>query len=129
MVYLTNKEANKIIKELSNSHNKEIKEIIKKLKSSEKRKIYVTDTIAIKKLLQKAFDEKRKVKIRYYSPHSDEFTTREIDIYQINANSIVTYCHLRDDERVFAIERIRSAAILDEKYSIPKDWNPENIIL
>ena len=129
MVYLTNKEANKIIKELSNSHNKEIKEIIKKLKSSEKRKIYVTDTIAIKKLLQKAFDEKRKVKIRYYSPHSDEFTTREIDIYQINANSIVTYCYLRDDERVFAIERIRSAAILDEKYSIPKDWNPENIIL
>ena len=29
----------------------------------------------------------------------------------------------------FAIERINSAAILDEKYTIPKNWSPENIIL
>jgi len=129
MVYLTKKDANKIIKQLSNSRNKEIKEVIKKLKSSEKRKIYVNNNTAIKKLLQKAFDEKRKIKIRYYSPHSDEFTTRVIEIYQINTNSIITYCYLRDDERVFVIERIRSAAILDEKYSIPKNWSPESIIL
>jgi hypothetical protein len=32
-------------------------------------------------------------------------------------------------ERTFAIERIRSAAIFDEKYEIPENWTPESIIL
>ena len=91
--------------------------------------VYIKNKSEIRKLLQKAFDEKRKVKIIYYSPHSDEHTTRIIDIYQIYINSIIAYCHLREDERIFAIERINSAALLDEKYEIPKGWRPESIIL
>lgn len=129
MVYLTKKEAKKIAKALPKNSDKEIKNIIKRLKSPEKRIVYVTRKLEIRKLLHKAFDEKRKVKIRYYSPHSDEHTTRIIDIYQIYINSIIAYCHLREDERTFAIKRINSATILDEKYSIPKNWTPESIIL
>ena len=128
MIYLSKKDVNTIIRELSNTSNKKIKCMLKKIKSS-KKKVYVKNKSEIRKLLQKAFNEKRKVKIRYYSPHSDEHTTRIIDIYQIYTNSIIAYCHLREDERIFAIERINSAAILDEKYTIPKNWSPENIIL
>lgn len=128
MVYLSKEDAKKIIKLLSNVKDKEIKNVIKKINSSEK-KVYVKDKSGIRKLLQKAFNEKRKVKIRYYSPHSDEHTTRVINIYQIYINSIIAYCHLREDERTFAIERINSAALLDEKYKIPANWTPESIIL
>lgn len=128
MVYLSKKDADIITRKLSNTSNKEIKCILKKIKSPEKR-VYVRDKSEIRKLLQKAFDEKKKVKIRYYSPHSDEFTSRIIDIYQIYINSVIAYCHLRGEERTFVIERINSAAILDEKYIIPKNWNPESIIL
>ncbi len=128
MVYLSEKDAEIIIKELSKCDNKEIKNIIKKIKNP-KKKIYVRELSKIKKLLKKSFNEKRKVKIRYYSPHSDESTNRIIDVRKIYSNCIIAYCHLREDERVFKTDRINSVAILDEKYSIPEDWYPENKIL
>jgi len=128
MVYLSKKDTDKIIKKLSNTSSKEIKNLIKKM-NSQKTMVYVKDTVGIRKLIKKAFKEKRKVKIRYYSPHSDESTIRVIEIYQIHTNAIIAYCHLRDDERVFRIDRINSAAILNEKYSIPRGWVPESIIL
>ena len=129
MVYLTKKEAEEIVKEVSDSQNKKIKEIVKKLKSPEKRRVYVNDKQEIKKLLRKAFNEKRKVKIRYYSFHSDESTTRIIDIYKIYKRAITAFCHLREEERNFVIDRINSATLLDEKYNIPNNWEPEDIIL
>ena len=129
MVYLTKKESNKIVKELSKNPDKEINKLLQKIRFPEKMRAYNKDKSEIRKLLQKAFDEKRKVKIRYYSPHSDEHTTRIIDIYQIYLNSIIAYCHLRKDERTFAIERINSVAILEKKFKIPKNWSPESIIL
>ncbi len=129
MVYLTKKEVEKVTKELSKNKNKQIKGIIKKLKSPEKKRIYVTSRVDINRLLKKAFNEKRKVKIRYYSPHNDENTTRVVDIYKIYNGVITVFCHLREDERNFVIDRINSVAILDEKYSIPKGWTPESIIL
>ncbi len=129
MVYLSKKDADRIAKALSSNSDKEIKSIVKKINSLKKGKIYVKEKSDIWNLLRKAFDQKRQVKIRYYSPHSDEHTARIIDIYEIYINSIIAFCHLREDERTFAIERINSATILDEKYKIPKDWSPESIIL
>ena len=128
MVYLTKKESGRIAKELSNTSNKEINKIVKKLKSLEKKRVYVSGKLEIRKLLRNAFDNKRKVKIRYYSFHSDEHTTRIIDIYRLYTNSIIAYCYLREEERTFVIARINSAAILDEKYSIPENWSPESIV-
>src|SRR3989344_8457165 len=129
MTYLSKKDADIIIKELSNVSNAKIKRIIKKLKSPEKRRVYVTSKADINKLLKRALKEKRKVKIRYYSPHNDESTIRVVDIYKIYNGVIAGFCHLREDERNFVIYRINSATILEEKYSIPKGWSPESIIL
>jgi predicted DNA-binding transcriptional regulator YafY len=129
MVHLTKEEAETIVGELSESSNKKVKEIVKKLKSPEKRTIYIKEKKEINQLLKKAFKERRQVKIRYYSPHSDENTTRIINIYQIHGDCITTFCHLREEERVFRVDRIGSATILDKKYKIPKGWKSENIIL
>jgi predicted DNA-binding transcriptional regulator YafY len=129
MVYLTKKEADKIAKELSKSQDEEIKAIVKKLSSPKKRAVYVHDKAGIMRLLKRAFKEKRKVKMSYYSLSSDGVRTRIVDIYQIYNGCIIAFCHLREEERTFVIDRINSAAILDEKYKIPKDWSPESIIL
>jgi len=128
MVSLTKAQKNKLKEILIKSEDKQAKEILEKL-NKEKRLEYIHGSKNIRRLLKKAFEEKKKVKIRYYSPHSDEHTTRIIDIYQIYINSIIAFCHLRDEERTFAIERINSVALLDEKYTIPKNWSPESIIL
>ena len=129
MVYLTKKDAEGVVRELSKSKDKHIKEVVKKIKSPAKIRVYVNDKQGIERLLKKAFSEKRKIKIRYYSPNTDEHTTRVIDIYRAYTDAIIAFCHLRDEERTFAIERINSAALLDEKYEIPKGWRPESIIL
>jgi len=128
MVYLSKKDVQIIIKELPNTSNEEMKRILQKLRS-QKNLIYVRTEREIKKLLQKAFNEKRRVKIKYYSPHSDENTNRIIDVYQLHKDCIIAFCNLREDKRTFVIDRINSDAILDEIYSIPKGWAPESIIL
>jgi predicted DNA-binding transcriptional regulator YafY len=128
MAYLSKKDTEKVIKKLSNSKSKEISKIINKLKS-EKRIEYARTQPEIERLIKKAFQEKKQLKIRYYSLSSDEVTSRIIDIYQIHKNCIVAFCHLRDEERTFVTSRIQSAAILDGAYSIPKGWSPESIIL
>ena len=61
MIYLSKKDADVIIRELSNFPNKEIKNLIKRLKSPEKRRVYVSGKSEIRKLLRKAFDEKKKI--------------------------------------------------------------------
>ncbi|MBU0760966.1 MAG: WYL domain-containing protein [Nanoarchaeota archaeon] len=47
----------------------------------------------------------------------------------MHKDCIVAFCNLREDERTFVIDRINAAALLDDKYSIPKGWEPESIIL
>lgn len=129
MTYLTKKEAETIMQALPKKHTEEIAAIIKKIQSPPLRRIYVTDTSRIERLLKRAFKEKRKVKINYYSHSSDEVTNRIIDIYQWHDDCIIAYCNLREDERTFVLKRINKAALLDETYTIPKGWKPESIIL
>ncbi|MEK6829479.1 MAG: WYL domain-containing protein [Nanoarchaeota archaeon] len=129
MVYLNKKETEKVIRELSKTKDKEIVDVVKKMKSPQKRINYAYDPKEIKLLLRKAFKEKRKIKINYYSLSSDEVTSRVIDIYQLHDDCVVAYCNMRKEERTFVIKRINKATLLSENYFIPKDWKPESIIL
>ncbi len=81
------------------------------------------------KLLKNAFKDKKSVKIGYYSLHSDEHTTRVIDVYKIWKDAITAFCHLRQEDRTFVIGRISSAAVLEKSYRIAKGWKPQSIIL
>lgn len=129
MVHLNKKEAEEIVRALSKIKSKKIAEIVKKIKFPQKKLIYVGDKNQINALLKKAFKEKRKVKINYYSLSSDEVTSRVIDIYQLHNDCVVAYCHLREDERTFVKDRINKVALLNDKYKIPKNWSPESIII
>jgi predicted DNA-binding transcriptional regulator YafY len=121
MVSLTKFEKEKLKKILIKSKDKEAKQILNKI-NKEKRLKYVYNQKEINTLLRNAYKEKKVVKISYYSLLSDEVKWRKVDIYQIENNFIIAYCHLRKEERTFVIQRINQAAILNETYKIPKGW-------
>lgn len=125
MVYFTKSEKDKLNEILVKSKDKKIKKILRKIKE-EKRLTYVYNLNDIRLLLKKAYNQKKKVKIRYYSLSSDEVKWRTVSIYQFDKDFIIAYCHLRNGERVFRTQRISQATMLDEGYSIPKGWKPEN---
>ena len=88
MVYLSKKDKETIIKELSKTNNKRTFGIVNKLKFP-KKIVYAKGESEIRNLLYKAFNENKRAKIKYYGPQSDEFTNRVIEIYQIGINFII----------------------------------------
>ncbi|MBU2576719.1 MAG: WYL domain-containing protein [Nanoarchaeota archaeon] len=125
MVSLTKIEKQKLKEILAKSESKEAKNILNKL-SKEKKLKYVYNKKGIKTLLKKAYREKKKVKIRYYSLSSGEVKWRKVAIYQFDPDFIIAFCYLRNEERTFVNNRISQATILDESYSIPRDWVSES---
>jgi predicted DNA-binding transcriptional regulator YafY len=75
----------------------------------------------------RALAEHRTLRVRYYSLSHDAETDRRIDPYHLtyfNGGAyLVAYCHLRHEVRVFAVERIRSAAVLRETFVVPPDFD------
>ena len=128
MVYLSKKEAEMIISALSKTNDDKITKIVNKIKLHPIRPIYARSRLEIKALLKKAFKERKKVRINYYSLSSDEVTNRIIDIYRLHSDCVVAYCNLREEESTFVINRINKVALLDKKYEIPKNWVSESVI-
>lgn len=77
-------------------------------------------SVSIKGKLWEAFRMRKKVKIKYYSLSSDEVKWRVISIYKYGKSFIQGFCHLRNSERTFVIDRIRSATVQEESYTISK---------
>ena len=127
MISFTKTEKNKLKEILTKSKDKQAKEILRKFEN-EKMLKYVDDKKEIKSLLNKAFKEKKKVKIRYYSLSSDEVKWRTVTIYQLSSDFIIAFCHLRGEERTFVTDRISKATMLDDSYKIPNGWEPESIV-
>ncbi len=125
MVSLTKGEKKKLKEILAESKEIEAKNILNKIKKEKKLK-YAYEQKNIKELLKKAFQEKKKVKIRYYSLSLDEVKWREVAIYQFDSDFIIAFCYLRNEERTFVMNRISQAAMFDENYKIPKGGVPKS---
>ena len=71
----------------------------------------------------------RKVMVAYRSPRSGEVRQRVIAPYALEptASGIYIICHddWADDIRTFKLARLESAQLLDELYTIPADFDPE----
>ena len=74
-----------------------------------------------------AIREKRSVLIKYHTLSSDEIRERKVDPYHIyNFQGVwyfCGYCHLRKEIRDFALDRIISISLLNEKFTIREDFN------
>lgn len=74
--------------------------------------------------LQQAIHEKRVARIQYHAQHSNKITTRDIEPSEfalLDKSWMVTaYCRLRQDSRVFRLDRIDQCSLLNEYFS-PQD--------
>ena len=65
----------------------------------------------------------RRVELCYYTSASDEQTTRVIDPYAVYTRDghwyVLAWCHRAEGERVFRVDRIRSASALDQPFDDP----------
>lgn len=75
----------------------------------------------ILKTLQQAIGQRRVVRIHYYS-RQDEATQRDIEPSYLTYNNgvwyITAYCRLRQDERVFRLDRIKALHLKEEHFSV-----------
>jgi predicted DNA-binding transcriptional regulator YafY len=78
--------------------------------------------------LEKAFDNRTRVEIEYFSMEKAEGIKRKIDIYYKSRRYIIAFCHLRGSMRKFRTSRIMSAEPTEEKYSIPDDFDKRKFL-
>jgi DNA polymerase III epsilon subunit-like protein len=72
-------------------------------------------------LLRDAFRERRSVVIEYQSTSEPVagVIRREVDVWFLRLPKLQGYCHLRQAERVFRLERIRSVELGTRTYEVP----------
>ena len=79
--------------------------------------------------IERALAEQRTLRLRYYSLSRDAETDREVDPYHLTYFNggvyLVAFCHLRRDVRLFAVERIRAAAVLRDTFVVPESFDVE----
>jgi proteasome accessory factor C len=75
--------------------------------------------------LQKAGAERHRVRIDYYAHGRDERTTRDVDPYRVYNDHgqwyLVGYDHLREEERLFRVDRVVEVELLDETFEPPEE--------
>jgi proteasome accessory factor C len=70
--------------------------------------------------LRRAADSHHQVRLDYYSYGRDEWTQRVIDPHRVFGSAgqwyVAAYCHRVDDDRLFRLDRMRSAKVLEETF-------------
>lgn len=80
-------------------------------------------------VLARAWTDGRKAKIRYFTLGEEKATERTIEPYFIqpaaleHANYVIAYCRRAKEVRTFKVERIENIELLDEHYTVPKDFD------
>ncbi|MCA9297707.1 MAG: WYL domain-containing protein, partial [Phycisphaerales bacterium] len=75
--------------------------------------------------LRDAFRLRRTVIIDYISTSDplEGIVKREVSIWKLKVPRIQGWCHLREGERVFRMDRIRSVDLTENTYEIPADFD------
>lgn len=91
---------------------------------------YIKIKTDIRDVFEKIFQairEKKRVQIEYFSLSSGEKRERKVDPYHLyNFQGVwyfCGYCHLRNEVRDFALDRIEKIETLQETFELPKDFN------
>lgn len=79
------------------------------------------------KVIRQGLESRRKIHLVYQSQSKDEVTERNVDPWALFISGgrwyLVGWCHRVKDERIFRLDRIRSAEVLDESAEIPEDFD------
>jgi predicted DNA-binding transcriptional regulator YafY len=78
-------------------------------------------------LLKEAINNENKIFVNYYSMSSDQTTERKLDPYNLFFNNgapyLYAFCHLREEKRIFRIDRIKDIKITAEDFLLPDDFS------
>jgi len=78
--------------------------------------------------LRRAVDERRRLRITYYSSGRDEMNERDIDPLLLCASLgywyVIAIDHMSGEERTFRVDRIRDAVATTETFSPPPGFDP-----
>ena len=88
-------------------------------------------TAALRERLATAVAERRQVRIDYYVPARDESTARVVDplsLVTAEGNDYLdAWCHLAEDQRLFRLDRISSAEVLETPVDDHTDVRPRDL--
>lgn len=80
------------------------------------------------KAIQEALSARKRLALEYFSVSSGELGEREIDPWSLYAALgrwyLVALDHRSGEERMFRVDRIKSARVLDRDAEIPEDFDP-----
>ncbi|HVL65067.1 MAG TPA: WYL domain-containing protein [Actinomycetota bacterium] len=78
--------------------------------------------------IRRALEERRRVRLEYFSATRGALTDREVDpwgmIAALGRWYLVGLDHDSGEERIFRIDRVKSAALLDDPAPVPDDFDP-----
>jgi proteasome accessory factor C len=79
--------------------------------------------------LRRALEDGRQVRFEYYSASKLEVTERTLDPWTLVGVKghwyVVGFDHLREEERIFRVDRFKSASLGDEAAPPPDDFDPD----
>jgi proteasome accessory factor C len=85
----------------------------------------------LREQLARAVDQRRQVRIDYYVPTRDESTERVVDPMRVvtaqGHSYLEAWCHLAEDQRLFRLDRISSAEVLDTPVLDHRDVAPRDL--
>jgi proteasome accessory factor C len=85
----------------------------------------------LRERLTRAVDQRRQVRLDYYVPTRDQSTERVVDpLRVVNAEGnayLEAWCHVAEDQRLFRLDRISSAVVLEEPVEDHGDLEPRNL--
>ncbi len=83
-------------------------------------------------ILQHAAAAEKQVQIKYYSPHSNTESERSVDPYTIRNQHgtwyLIGFCHLRNEFRIFALNRILTIECTDIDFYKPGSFSVERFL-
>ncbi|HEV8726216.1 MAG TPA: WYL domain-containing protein [Candidatus Binatia bacterium] len=83
-------------------------------------------------LISLAIDKRRTAQMRYFSASRGNTARREVDPYYLRFAGgglyLIGHCHLRQEVRMFAVERIRSITLTDHPYQMPFDFKVDEYV-
>jgi len=90
----------------------------------ESRSFHATPQARVVTLLSESVQTGRRLRLHYRSARL-EVTERAFDPYGVVYHEglwyTIGYCHLRQEQRLFRLDRILSVSLLDETFSLPED--------
>ena len=81
--------------------------------------------------VNEALDKKRRLQIVYQSTSKEEVTERKVDPWAVFVSNgkwyLTCWCHMVSDERVFRVDRIKTAEIIDETADVPSGLDASSL--